>query len=86
MSELKGACIIGQSGGPDFRYQRFSALRCDLEAALDNPTITRVFGMRSTASRALLNDRSVSIWIKEDRAELELLTLHPVLCSGFLPL
>ena len=43
MSELKGACVIGQSGGPTSVIN--SSVLGALEAALDNPSITRVFGM-----------------------------------------
>ena len=53
MSELKGACVIGQSGGPTsvINYSVLGAL----EAALDNPSITRVFGM-AHGIKGLLND------------------------------
>ena len=38
MSELKGACVIGQSGGPTSVIN--SSVLGALEAALDNPSIT----------------------------------------------
>ena len=43
MSELKGACVIGQSGGPTSVIN--SSVLGAIETALDNPNITRVFGM-----------------------------------------
>ena len=43
MSELKGACVIGQSGGPTSVIN--SSVLGAIETALDNPSITRVFGM-----------------------------------------
>lgn len=42
MSELKGACVIGQSGGPTSVIN--SSVLGAIETALDNPAITRVFG------------------------------------------
>ena len=55
MSELKGACIIGQSGRPDFRNQRQRVLGA-LEAALDNPTPSpSVYGM-AHGIKGVLND------------------------------
>ena len=53
MSELKGACVIGQSGGPTSVIN--SSVLGALEAALDNPSITRVFGM-AHGIKGLLND------------------------------
>ena len=42
MSELKGACIIGQSGGPS------AVINCSaygvIKTALENPCITKVYG------------------------------------------
>ena len=52
MSELKGACVIGQSGGPTSVIN--SSVLGALEAALDNPSITRVFGM-AHGIKGLLN-------------------------------
>ena len=43
MSELKGACVIGQSGGPTSVIN--SSVLGALEAAMVIPSITRVFGM-----------------------------------------
>ena len=63
MSELKGACVIGQSGGPTSVIN--SSVLGALEAALDNPSITRVFGM-AHGIKGLLNDDLYDI-DKEDR-------------------
>ena len=49
----KGACVIGQSGGPTSVIN--SSVLGALEAALDNPSITRVFGM-AHGIKGLLND------------------------------
>ena len=42
MSQLKGACIIGQSGGPTsvINASAYGVIR----TALDNPDITAVYG------------------------------------------
>ena len=42
MSQLKGACIIGQSGGPTavINASAYGVIR----TALDNPNITKVYG------------------------------------------
>ena len=42
MSELKGACIIGQSGGPSavINASAYGAIK----TALENPSVTRVLG------------------------------------------
>ena len=73
MSELKGACVIGQSGGPTSVIN--SSVLGALEAALDNPSITRVFGM-AHGIKGLLNDDLYDI-DKEDRDELALLRYTP---------
>ncbi len=75
MSELKGACVIGQSGGPTSVIN--SSVLGALEAALDNPSITRVFGM-AHGIKGLLNDDLYDI-DKEDRDELALLRYTPSL-------
>ena len=42
MNELRGACIIGQSGGPTsvINASAYGVIR----TALDNPMITKVYG------------------------------------------
>ena len=79
MSELKGACVIGQSGGPTSVIN--SSVLGAIETALDNPSITRVFGM-AHGIKGLLNDELYDI-DKEDRDELALLRYTPssALCS-----
>ena len=78
MSELKGACVIGQSGGPTSVIN--SSVLGALEAALDNPSITRVFGM-AHGIKGLLNDDLYDI-DKEARDELALLRYTPSSALG----
>ena len=78
MSELKGACVIGQSGGPTSVIN--SSVLGALETALDNPSITRVFGM-AHGIKGLLNDELYDI-DKEDRDELALLRYTPSSALG----
>ncbi len=78
MSELKGACVIGQSGGPTSVIN--SSVLGAIEAALDNPAITRVFGM-AHGIKGLLNDSLYDI-DKEDRDELALLRYTPSSALG----
>ena len=78
MSELKGACVIGQSGGPTSDIN--SSVLGALETALDNPSITRVFGM-AHGIKGLLNDELYDI-DKEDREELALLRYTPSSALG----
>ena len=78
MSELKGAGVNGQSGGPTSVIN--SSVLGALEAALDNPSITRVFGM-AHGIKGLLNDDLYDI-DKEDRDELALLRYTPSSALG----
>jgi 6-phosphofructokinase 1 len=66
MSELKGACIIGQSGGPTSVINA-SALGA-IEAALDSENITMVLGA-AHGIKGVLNDE-LYVMDKEDRGEL----------------
>ena len=50
MSELKGACIIGQSGGPTSVIN--ASAYGVIDTALKNPNITTRSTARTTASRA----------------------------------
>ena len=78
MSELKGACVIGQSGGPTSVIN--TSVLGALETALDDPSITRVFGM-AHGIKGLLNDDLYDI-DKEDRDELALLRYTPSSALG----
>jgi len=78
MSELKGACIIGQSGGPTSAINA-SALGA-IEAALDNPSITAVYGA-ANGIRGVLDDKLYDL-DKEDRAELSHLKYTPSSALG----
>ena len=78
MAELKGACIIGQSGGPTsvINASAYGVIR----TALDNPNITDVFGAEHGIV-GVLNDRLFDM-SKEDPAELELLKYTPSSALG----
>ena len=78
MSELKGACIIGQSGGPTAVINA-SALGV-IRTALDTGCITRVFGA-ANGIRGVLDDKLYDM-NQEDPAELELLKYTPSSALG----
>lgn len=78
MSELKGACIIGQSGGPTSVIN--SSVLGALETALDSPSITRVLGA-AHGIKGVLDDFLYDI-DKEDRDELALLRYTPSSALG----
>ena len=73
MSQLKGACIIGQSGGPTsvINASAYGVIRTDL----DNPNITAVYGA-AHGIKGVLNDRLYDM-SQEDAHELELLLNTP---------
>ena len=73
MNELKGACIIGQSGGPTAVINA-SALGV-IRTALDNGSITRVLGA-AHGIKGVLEDRLYDMG-QEDAAELDLLKYTP---------
>ena len=66
---LKGACIIGQSGGPTsvINASAYGVIR----TALDSEAITKVYGAEH-GIKGVLNDRLIDM-DQEDPAELELL-------------
>ena len=78
MKELKGACIIGQSGGPTsvINASAYGVIR----TALDNPMITNVYGAEH-GIKGVLNDRLFDM-SKEDAKELELLKFTPSSALG----
>ena len=78
MSELKGACIIGQSGGPTSVIN--SSVLGAIETALDCPAITRVLGA-AHGIRGVLDDDLLDI-DKESREELALLRYTPSSALG----
>ena len=61
MSQLKGACIIGQSGGPTsvINASAYGAIK----TALESDCITQRAGRAATASRACWTTTS-SIWAR----------------------
>ncbi|MCI9392173.1 MAG: 6-phosphofructokinase [Oscillospiraceae bacterium] len=75
---LKGACIIGQSGGPTsvINASAYGVIR----TALDNEAITKVYGAEH-GIKGVLNDRLIDM-TQEDAAELELLLYTPSSALG----
>ena len=73
MSQLKGACVIGQSGGPTsvINASAYGVIR----TALDNPDITAVYGA-AHGIKGVLNDMLYDMG-DEDAQELELLLNTP---------
>ena len=78
MNELKGACIIGQSGGPTAVINA-SALGV-IRTALDNESITRVLGA-AHGIKGVLDDKLYDM-SQEDAAELDLLKYTPSSALG----
>ena len=78
MSELKGACIVGQSGGPTSVIN--ASVYGVVDTALKNPNITRVLGAEH-GIKGVLNDRLFDMG-QEDPAELELLKYTPSSALG----
>jgi 6-phosphofructokinase len=76
--ELKGACIIGQSGGPTsvINASAYGVIR----TALDNPSITKVYGA-SNGIRGVLDDVLFDMG-QEDPQELALLPYTPSSALG----
>ena len=73
MEQLRGACIIGQSGGPTsvINASAYGVIR----TALDNPAITAVYGA-AHGIKGVLDDKLYDM-SKEDAKELELLLHTP---------
>ena len=73
MAQLKGACVIGQSGGPTsvINASAYGVIR----TALDCPDITAVYGM-AHGIKGMLNDQLYDMG-QEDAHELELLLNTP---------
>ena len=78
MSELKGACIVGQSGGPTSVIN--ASVYGVIDTALKNPNITAVYGAEH-GIKGVLNDRLFDM-SQEDPAELELLKHTPSSALG----
>ena len=76
MSQLKGACIIGQSGGPTAVINA-SALGV-IRTALDTDCITKVYGA-AHGIKGVLDDK---LYVMEDAEELELLKYTPSSALG----
>ena len=78
MSELRGACIIGQSGGPTAVINA-SALGV-IRTALDTDCVTRVLGA-AHGIKGVLDDKLYDMG-QEDAAELDLLKYTPSSALG----
>ena len=78
MGELKGACIIGQSGGPSavINASAYGAI----SAALENPSITRVLGAEN-GIQGVLQDKLIDMG-KEDPEELKRMKYTPSSALG----
>ena len=78
MNTLRGACIIGQSGGPTsvINASAYGVIR----TALDSDVITNVYGA-ANGIKGVLNDRLIDM-SQEDAAELELLMYTPSSALG----
>ncbi|MBR5601270.1 MAG: 6-phosphofructokinase, partial [Clostridia bacterium] len=78
MSTLKGACIIGQSGGPTavINASAYGVIR----TALDSGVITNVYGAANGIT-GVLNDRLYDMSL-EDANELEMLLYTPSSALG----
>ena len=78
MSQLKGACVIGQSGGPTSVIN--ASAYGVIKTALECEDITAVYGAEH-GIKGVLNDRLFDMG-KEDPAELELLKYTPSSALG----
>ncbi|MDR2530639.1 MAG: 6-phosphofructokinase [Oscillospiraceae bacterium] len=78
MEQLKGACIIGQSGGPTAVIN--ASLYGAISAAFAAPEITRVLGAHHGIAGILADD--LYDLNAEDRAELDLLPFTPSSALG----
>ena len=78
MSDLRGACIVGQSGGPTSVIK--ASVNGVIDTALKNPNITAVYGAEH-GIKGVLNDRLFDM-AEEDPAELELLKYTPSSALG----
>ena len=78
MNQLKGACIVGQSGGPTSVIN--SSVYGVIDTALKDPNVTRVLGA-ANGIKGVLDDRLYDM-AEEDPAELALLKYTPSSALG----
>ncbi len=78
MSELKGACVFGQSGGPTSVIN--ASFYGAVKAALDSPCITRVLGA-AHGVQGILKDELYDLG-REDPKELRRLLNTPSSALG----
>ena len=78
MNQLKGACIIGQSGGPTsvINASAYGAIK----AALDNPAVTKVYGALN-GIKGVLDDNLIDMGL-EDPNELAYMKYTPSSALG----
>ena len=78
MNTLRGACIIGQSGGPTavINASAYGVIR----TALDSDVITKVYGA-ANGIKGVLDDRLYDMGL-EDAEELEMLLYTPSSALG----
>ena len=78
MSQLRGACIIGQSGGPSsaINASAYGAIK----TALESDSITQVLGALN-GIKGVLDDNLIDMG-KEDPAELSLMKYTPSSALG----
>ena len=82
MKELKGACIIGQSGGPTSVIN--ASAYGVIDTALKSGVITQVLGAEH-GIKGVLSDRLFDMGL-EDPEESASSEIHPLLRPGLLPL
>ena len=78
MDQLRGTCIIGQSGGPTAVIN--ASAQGVIQAALANESITRVLGA-AHGIKGVLEDKLYDMG-QEDPAELDLLQFTPSSALG----
>ncbi|MDO5441581.1 MAG: 6-phosphofructokinase, partial [Bacillota bacterium] len=78
MSELKGACIIGQSGGPTSVIN--ASIQGAIQAALNAECITKVYGAAHGIKGVL--DDILYIMDEEDAKEIDYLQYTPSAALG----
>jgi len=81
MNPLKGACIIGQSGGPTAVINA-SALGA-IQSALQSEQVTRVLGA-ANGIEGVLKERLFDMARRPRR--IGIAQIYPSICPGFLPL
>ena len=79
MNELKGACIIGQSGGPTSVIN--ASVYGVIDTALKNPNITKVYGAEH-GIKGVLADRLFDMSKEDLVSSCEIKSAHAVAMAG----